>query len=91
LIGLKAPHQRLFVNIPWGTADVARATCERAAEIGLEVMLLPEWYDIDDARTLEMLQDELAGRPVEVARNGLARGDAAATRAHLAAHSVAVK
>jgi uncharacterized protein len=91
LIGLKTPHRHLFVDIPWGTADVARLTCERAAEIGLEVVLLPKWYDIDDARTLAMLQDELAGRPIEVARNGLLGGDAAATRAYFAAHSVAAK
>jgi uncharacterized protein len=91
LIGLKAPHPHLFVDIPWGTADVARMTLDRAAEIGLEVALLPEWYDIDDAPTLDMLRDELAGRPVRVARNGLLRGDAAATRAYLAANSVAAK
>lgn len=91
LIGLKAPHQPLFVNVPWGTADVARVTVERAAEIGVEVVLLPEWYDIDDARTLEMLCDELAGRPIGVTKNGLARSDAAATRAYLAGNSVAVK
>jgi rSAM/selenodomain-associated transferase 1 len=91
LIGLKAPHRHLFMNIPWGTAAVTRASLERAAEIDLEVSLLPEWYDIDDVQTFEMLQDELACRPVEVTRNGLARADAAATRAYLAAHSVAVK
>jgi rSAM/selenodomain-associated transferase 1 len=61
LIGLKRPHRHLFTNIPWGTDAVARLTLLRAAEIGLEAVLLPEWYDIDDGETLGWLRDELAG------------------------------
>ena len=62
LIGLKYPHRQLFTQIAWGTNTVARATCERADEIGLATTLLPEWYDIDDVETLRWLQEELAGR-----------------------------
>jgi rSAM/selenodomain-associated transferase 1 len=91
LIGLKAPHRHLFADIPWGTGGVMAATRERAAQIGLEVVLLPEWYDVDDARTYAMLQNELAGRPVDVARSGLVGADAAATRAYLAARSLPAK
>lgn len=61
LIGLKRPHQHLFTQIAWGTETVARATRERATEIGLATTLLPEWYDVDDIQTLRWLQDELAG------------------------------
>ena len=61
LIGLKHPHQQLFTSIAWGTETVARATRERAAEIGLATTLLPEWYDVDDIETLRWLQEELAG------------------------------
>jgi rSAM/selenodomain-associated transferase 1 len=81
MIGLKHAHRQLFSGIRWGTDTVARCTLDRAAEIGLEAALLPEWYDIDDAETLGWLHEELAGRSGRF-RNG---GDAAATRAYLAA------
>ncbi|HEY7457772.1 MAG TPA: TIGR04282 family arsenosugar biosynthesis glycosyltransferase [Xanthobacteraceae bacterium] len=87
LIGLKAAHRHLFTNIPWGTASVARLTLERAAEMGLETVCLPEWYDVDDAVTLEYLRDELDGRSVRFT----AGGTAAATRAYLGSMAVAAK
>ncbi len=85
LIGLKALHRRLFAEIPWGTDAVARRTLERASEIELEAVCLPEWYDVDDAETLAWLRAELAGRSVRF-RNGSA---ATATRECLAAMMVA--
>jgi len=80
LIGLKRPHRRLFMEIEWGTDIVLSRTCERAAEIGLATTLLPEWYDIDDAETLQWLRDELAGHSTRF-RGG---GPASATRTLLA-------
>jgi rSAM/selenodomain-associated transferase 1 len=80
LIGLKRPHRRLFEEIAWGTDVVAERTLERASEIGLEPVTLPEWYDVDDAETLGWLQSELAGCSARF-RNG---GAAPATRAYLA-------
>ena len=80
LIGLKHPHRHLFTNIAWGTDSVADSTRQRAAEIGLSVTELPEWYDIDDAQTLGWLKVELAGG-AERFRGG---GRATATRAFLA-------
>ena len=59
LLGVKALHHRLFENVAWSTEHVARQTLERAAEIGLEVHVLPAWYDIDDAESLLMLHAEL--------------------------------
>ena len=79
LIGLKHPYQQLFTRIAWGTETVARTTCERAAEIGLATTLLPEWYDVDDLKTLRWLQDELFGHATRF-RGG---GFAAASRAFL--------
>jgi rSAM/selenodomain-associated transferase 1 len=79
LIGLKRAHPQLFTRIAWGTDTVARATRERAAEIGLATTLLPEWYDIDDVETLRWLQEELAGR----SRRFRAGGPAPASRAFL--------
>ena len=72
LIGLKQAHWRLFTRIAWGTDTVARATCERADEIGLSTILLPEWYDIDDVETLSWLQEELAGRSTRFLGGGFA-------------------
>jgi rSAM/selenodomain-associated transferase 1 len=61
LIGLRALHERLFEDISWSTDLVLAQTLERAAEIGLDAILLPKWYDVDDATTLVRLRDEMAG------------------------------
>jgi uncharacterized protein len=60
LIGVKRLHHRLFEQIDWSTERVFEQTLERAREIGLRAELLPTWYDVDDAATLERLQRELA-------------------------------
>jgi len=72
LIGLKHPHRRLFHDIAWSTERVYRQTSERAASIGLELVTLPAWYDVDDAPSLGCLCRELlAGRrPPECTRDG---------------------
>lgn len=59
LIGLKNVHSRLFDRIAWSTAEVLAHTVERAGEIGLEVELLPTWYDVDDSASLNQLCEEL--------------------------------
>ena len=61
LIGLSRPHARLFQEIPWSTESVHDLTLERAHEIGLPVIDVPGWYDIDDAASLRMLERELLG------------------------------
>ena len=60
LLGIKRLHQRLFEQIDWSTGRVFAQTLERAREIGLQAELLPTWYDVDDAVTLERLRRELA-------------------------------
>ena len=87
LIGLKHAHRHVFTDIPWGTGTVARLTRERAAQIGLDTVLLPEWYDIDDAETLDWLRAELAGRSTRFHGGS----PAAATRACLASAVAAVR
>src|ERR1051325_2921012 len=59
LIGLKHAHRNLFNGIAWSTSDVLADTRQRAAEINLPVELLPPWYDVDDAETLNQLCEEL--------------------------------
>jgi rSAM/selenodomain-associated transferase 1 len=59
LIGLKHAHRNLFNQIAWSTPDVLARTRERAAEIDLPVEMLPPWYDVDDAETLNRLCEDL--------------------------------
>ena len=59
LIGLKHAHRNLFNGITWSTPDVLAHTRQRAAEIDLPVEMLPPWYDVDDAETLNRLCEEL--------------------------------
>jgi uncharacterized protein len=59
LIGLKQAHWNLFDGIAWSTSDVLARTTQRAAEIDLPVELLPPWYDVDDAETLNRLCEEM--------------------------------
>jgi rSAM/selenodomain-associated transferase 1 len=64
LLALKTLHRRLFEDIAWSTPIVARQTLDRAAEIGLPVHILPEWYDVDDCGGIRLLMGELLdGRP----------------------------
>ncbi|HEY3910955.1 MAG TPA: TIGR04282 family arsenosugar biosynthesis glycosyltransferase [Stellaceae bacterium] len=60
-IGLKAPHMRLFEEIDWSTERVLAQTLARAREIGLDALLLPSWYDVDDLPSLRRLAGELLG------------------------------
>jgi hypothetical protein len=62
LLGIKAAHHRLFEEVAWSTEHVARQTLERAAEIGLDMHVLPEWYDVDDVESLRMLRAEIVER-----------------------------
>ena len=63
LIGLKHAHRNLFNEIAWSTSDVLARTKQRAAEIGLPVELLPTWYDVDNAQTLNRLYEDLFFTP----------------------------
>ena len=77
LLGLKTAHRRLFEDIAWSTERVAAQTLERAREIGLDVHMLPVWYDVDDVEGLRRLHGEL----------GSARRSAPSCDAHAAASS----
>jgi uncharacterized protein len=59
LIGLKQVHRNLFNGIEWSTSDVLSRTKQRAVEIDLPVEMLPPWYDVDDADTLNRLCEDL--------------------------------
>lgn len=59
LIGMKQFHCRLFEGIAWSTKEVLAQTKDRAAEMNLEMKLLPAWYDVDDSYSLRRLCEEL--------------------------------
>jgi rSAM/selenodomain-associated transferase 1 len=68
LLGLKAPHPQLFADVAWSTSEVAEKTRERARALGLPVVELDHWYDVDDVPALHRLCRELtSGRQ----KNGL--------------------
>jgi hypothetical protein len=67
VLGLKAPHRHLFEHVAWSTNAVAEQTRERAWALGLPVVELEPWYDVDDAPALHRLCRELASPPI----NGL--------------------
>jgi rSAM/selenodomain-associated transferase 1 len=84
LIGLKRAHPRVFDGIEWSTSQVLRQTVERAAETGLDVVMLPAWYDVDDAATLSRLCDELFRHDGKGAdQSGLDGYEASHTRKYL--------
>ena len=62
LIGLTQMQRRLFEEIDWSTERVLSQTLERAKELGLEVHLLPNGFDVDDGATLHRLCLELLGK-----------------------------
>lgn len=59
VIGLKAPHIHLFQDIAWSTGSVAEETRARARALGLPIVELDTWYDVDDAASLRRLCREL--------------------------------
>ena len=61
LIGMQAPHAHLFEDIDWSTEVVAEQTRARARALGLEVVELPVWYDVDDRDGLARLLAGLDG------------------------------
>ena len=62
LIGLKRAHARLFNNITWSTSAVFAETLAAAKAAKLEAVILPLWYDVDDAATLQILTAELLNK-----------------------------
>ena len=62
LLGLKTAHPRMFADIAWSTNSVAETTRARAAELGIEVVELAAWYDVDDGNALARLIAELGGK-----------------------------
>ena len=86
LIGAKRLVPELFEDIPWSTDQVFERTIARAASLGLAVSLLPTWYDVDDATSLNVLRAELLDGTA-FGDSGLVRGEAHYTKALLTSGS----
>lgn len=56
LIGWKRPNPHLILNVPMSTSRVLQDSLAIAAQEGLRVALLPEWYDVDETADLARLQ-----------------------------------
>jgi len=80
LIGLSAPHAALFDDIPWSTSNVFSATIERAQSLGLKVDVVSPWYDVDDAQSYLMLENELDGKGLPFPHQELEKDVAHKTR-----------
>jgi rSAM/selenodomain-associated transferase 1 len=55
LIALNRPCRALFDRIEWSTDCVLTQTREAAKALGLDVVILDEWSDVDDAADLKRL------------------------------------
>ena len=72
ILGLKQAHAHLFADIAWSTDTVAAATRARAREIGLALVELEPWYDVDDAASLAQLSADTSGYAAPATRAVLA-------------------
>jgi rSAM/selenodomain-associated transferase 1 len=75
LIGLQRAVPRLFVDMPWSTSELLRATLDRAHQLGLRTAATRPWYDVDRPRDLAFLRQHL--RLVRAARPDRLRATAA--------------
>ena len=73
LLGMTSAHAGLFTDIAWSTETVAEATRERARMLGLDLVELEPWYDVDDAASLAALLGNAAGYAAPATRAAVAR------------------
>jgi len=65
LVGARVAVPELFRDVPWSTPAVLATTRARLGERAH--VLLPPWYDVDEAPDLERLQRDLAQLPPSAA------------------------
>ncbi|MBV9913139.1 MAG: TIGR04282 family arsenosugar biosynthesis glycosyltransferase [Sinobacteraceae bacterium] len=74
LLAGRAVYPWLFREMSWSTDGVASETLRRCRTLGLRTHVLPTWYDVDNATSLDILRTDLRRMPT---------GTAAHTRAVL--------
>ncbi len=80
LVGLREPSEGLFRNVEWSTPRAYAQTAENVARLGLRLLELPRWYDVDTPADLLRLREEMLA-------DEAARERAPATREWLQAHA----
>jgi uncharacterized protein len=68
LIGLRKVYRELFTAMAWSTPRVLSETVARAGSLGLGVVTVPPWFDVDTAEDLARLRVSLATLPESAAR-----------------------
>ncbi len=63
LLGMREPVAELLREIPWGAAEVTSTTRRRAMEVGVRLVEIEPWYDVDDIVGLQRLRRELLREP----------------------------
>ena len=63
LVGVKRHQPDVFIGITWSTSQVLSQTLSKASILGLQVALLPVWYDIDTWEDFVRLEAELEHLP----------------------------
>jgi rSAM/selenodomain-associated transferase 1 len=79
LVGLRGEYRNLFRNVAWSTPLAYEQTADNALRLGLRLLKLPPWYDVDTPLDLLRLRDEIF-------KDEEARSYTAATYGWLLAH-----
>jgi rSAM/selenodomain-associated transferase 1 len=64
-LALPRPMPGLFRDVPWSTGEVAAATRRNARALGVALVELGSWYDVDEIADLARLERDLAERPAD--------------------------
>ncbi|HEX8352506.1 MAG TPA: TIGR04282 family arsenosugar biosynthesis glycosyltransferase [Pyrinomonadaceae bacterium] len=59
-VGLRAPARGLFYSVEWSTPRAYAQTARNAERLGLRLLELPRWYDVDTPADLLRLRAEFA-------------------------------
>ncbi|HYH86261.1 MAG TPA: TIGR04282 family arsenosugar biosynthesis glycosyltransferase [Pyrinomonadaceae bacterium] len=60
LVGLRIHARGIFRHIAWSTSEAYAQTARNAARLGLRLLELPLWYDVDTPSDLQRLRAELS-------------------------------
>lgn len=59
-VAVPRPVEGLFDGVAWSTARAYEGTAENAERLGLKILRLPAWYDIDTREDLNRLREEFS-------------------------------
>lgn len=79
LLGCRDLWPTLFQGIPWGTSRVLLETVRRVEQLGLNLALLPPWYDVDTLADWHLLCGHLRALRQAGIDPGVPRTEALAT------------